>query len=112
MWTDENRGRYDRDSLRYPRDLPPRSTIHHYFCRWRDDRTLDRLHEALYAQCRQRAERDATPSAAIIDSQSVKGAEKLGPASIRRATMAARRSRARSASIAFGAQAWSIRRAC
>ena len=79
-----------------PRDLPPRSTLHHYFCRWRDDRTLDRLHDTLYARCRERAERDATPSAAIIDSQSVKGAEKGGPASIRRATMAARRSKARS----------------
>ena len=95
-----------------PRDLPPRSTLHHNFCRWWDDRTLDRLHDMLYARCRERAERDATPSAAIIDSQSVKGAEKLGPASIRRATTASRRSRARSASIGFGAQAWSIRRAC
>ncbi len=89
-----------------PRDLPPRSTINHYFCRWRDDGTLSRLHHALYARCRQRAEREATPTAAIIDSQSVKGAEKGGSASIRRVTMAARRSKARSGMF------WSIPKAC
>ena len=94
-----------------PKDLPPRSTINHYFCRWRDDGTLTRLHHALYARCRKRAEREANPTAAIIDSQSVKGAEKLGPASTRWVTMAARRSRARSGLIAFGAQALSIRQA-
>ena len=89
-----------------PRDLPPRSTINHYFCRWRDDGTLSRLHHALYARCRQRAEREANPTAAIIDSQSVKGAEKGGSASIRRVTMAARRSKARSGMF------WSIPKAC
>ncbi len=47
--------------------------------------------------CRKKAEREASPTAAIIDSQSVKSAKKGGPASIRMATMRARRSRARSA---------------
>ena len=89
-----------------PRDLPPRSTINHYFCRWRDDGTRSRLHHALYVRCRARAEREANPTAAIIDSQSVKGAEKEGSASIPRVTMAARRSRARSGTC------WSIPRAC
>ena len=89
-----------------PRDLPPRSTINHYFCRWRDDGTLSRLHHALYAHCREQAEREANPTAAIIDSQSVKGAEKGGSASIRRVTMAARRSEARSGMF------WSILKAC
>jgi transposase len=55
-----------------PRDLPPRSTVNDYFRRWTDDGTLDRLHHALYAECRDLAERKASPSAAIIDSQSVK----------------------------------------
>src|SRR5215204_3595577 len=124
MWTTKNRGRYDRSQLRYPsdltddewagieplispakrggnrrhvdvrevmngmmyvlstgcqwraipKDLPPRSTVFHYF--------------------------DRPPrSAAIIDSQSVKSAEKGGPASIRMAMMRARRSRARSATF-------------
>jgi transposase len=61
-----------------PKDLPPRSTVNDYFRRWDDDGTLDRIHHALYVQCRELAERDASPTAAIIDSQSVKSAEKGG----------------------------------
>src|SRR5262245_47490728 len=79
-----------------PKDLPPRSTLHDYFDLWTWDGTLDRIHHALYVECRERAEREASPTAAIIDSQSVKGAEKGGLASTRTATMRARRSRARS----------------
>jgi transposase len=80
-----------------PKDLPPRSTVYDYFARWDADRTLDRIHHALYVRCREKAGREASPTAAIIDSQSVKGAEKGGPASTRTGTMRARRSRARSA---------------
>ena len=80
-----------------PKDLPPRSTVNFYFCRWQHDGTLDRLHHALYVRCREQADRAASPTAAIIDSQSVKSAEKGGVGSIRRALMAARRSRGRSA---------------
>lgn len=79
-----------------PKDLPPRSTVNHYFCRWQHDGTLDRLHHALYVRCREQVDREASPTAAIIDSQSVKSAEKGGAGLIRRASMAARRSRARS----------------
>ena len=79
-----------------PKDLPPRSTVNFYFCRWQHDGTLDRLHHALYVRCREQADREASPTAAIIDSQSVKSAEKGGAGLIRRASMAARRSRARS----------------
>src|ERR1700693_6097671 len=79
-----------------PKDLPPKSTIYEYFDLWTYDGTLERIHRALYEQCREQAERAASPSAAIIDSQSVKSAEKGGPISIRMATMRARRSRARS----------------
>src|SRR6516165_10536057 len=79
-----------------PKDLPPRSTLHDYFDLWSWDGTLDRIHHALYVECRERAEREASPTAAIIDSQSVKSAEKGGLASTRTATMRARRSRARS----------------
>ena len=68
-----------------PKDLPARSTVNAYFLRWHDDGTLDRLHHALYVQCRARAEREVAPTAAIIDSQSVKSAEKGGSASIRTA---------------------------
>ena len=59
-----------------PKDLPPRSTVNFYFCRWQHDGTLDRLHHALYVLCREGAGRDASPAAALVDGQSVKGAEK------------------------------------
>src|SRR5271168_1308557 len=59
-----------------PKDFPPYSTIHHYFVWWQCDGVLDRIHHALYVECREKAEREASPTAAIIDSQSVKSAEK------------------------------------
>ena len=71
--------------------------MHHYFVWWQCDGVLDRIHHALYVECREKAEREASPTAAIIDSQSVKSAEKGGPASIRMAMMQAKRSKARSA---------------
>jgi transposase len=80
-----------------PKDLPPRSTVNGYFVLWEYDGTLDRIHHALYVKCREQAERDASPTAAIIDSQSVKSAEKGGPRSTRMAMTRARKSRARSA---------------
>ena len=79
-----------------PKDLPPRSTIHDYLSLWRWDKTLDRIHHVLYVKCREQAEREASPTACVIDSQSVKSAEKGGPASIRRGSMPAKRSKARS----------------
>lgn len=156
MWTNENRGRYDRSKLRYPsdltdeewaligplippakrggnkrtvdersvvngvmyilstgcqwaqlpKDLPPRSTVHDYFKRWEHDGTLTRIHHALYVKCREMAEREASPTVGILDSQSVKSAEKGGARSTRQASMRARRSKARSAT------SWSIPRAC
>jgi transposase len=78
-----------------PKDLPPRSTLYDYFDLWSLDGTLDRIHHALYVECRERAECEASPTAAIIDSQSVKSAEK-GGLTTRMATTRARRSRARS----------------
>ena len=128
MWTDENRGRYDRTGLGYPsdltdaeweiiaplvppakpggnkrtvvvrevvnglmyilgtgcqwaalpKDLPPRSTVNDYFRRRSHDGTLDQIHHALYRRCRPLAGRNDNPTAATIDSQSVKSAEKGG----------------------------------
>ena len=145
MWTNENRGSYDRSKLRYPsdlsdeewalieplippakrgggkrtadmrevvnglmyvlstgcqwraipKDLPPRSTVHGYLDLWSWDGTLDRIHHALYVKCRERSEREASPTAAIIDSQSVKSAEKGGVASTLAGMTRARKSRAR-----------------
>src|ERR1700687_2235436 len=59
-----------------PKDLPPRSTLFDYFDLWSWDGTLDRIHHTLYMECREQSEREASPTAAIIDSQSVKSAEK------------------------------------
>ena len=78
-----------------PSDLPPRSTLFNYFDLWTYHGVIDRIHHSLYVQCRERVAREASPTACIIDSQSVKSAEKGGPASIRTATTRARRSRAR-----------------
>ena len=50
--------------------------MHDYLDLWSYDGTLDRIHHALYVECRERGEREASPTAAIIDSQSVKSAEK------------------------------------
>ena len=80
-----------------PKDLPPRSTVNGYFSLWDYDGTLDRIHHALYMQCREQAAREASPTAAIIDSQSVKSAEKGGRISMPPASTLARRSKARSA---------------
>ena len=80
-----------------PKDLPPKSTVNDYFSLWNYDGTLDRIHHALYLKCREAAARDASPTAAIIDSQSVKSAEKGGRKLTLMASTPARRSRARSA---------------
>src|SRR5665647_3324660 len=80
-----------------PKDLPPKSTAHAYFMLWDWDGTLERIHHALYVQTREREGRDASPTVAIIDSQSAKAAQKGAKALIRRASMRARRSRAVSA---------------
>jgi transposase len=61
-----------------PKDLPPKSTVHDYLILWSCDGTLDRIHHALYVASREQAEREASPTAAIIDSQSGKSAEKGG----------------------------------
>ena len=63
-----------------PKDLPPRSTVHEYLVRWTHDGTLERMHHELYVKCREQAGREASPTAAIIDAQSVKSAEKGGAA--------------------------------
>lgn len=80
-----------------PKDLVPRSTANDYYRRWDWDGTLRRIHQVLYEKCREQVGREIEPSAAIIDSQSVKGAEKGALRSIRSATMRAKRSKARSA---------------
>src|SRR5580700_169081 len=55
-----------------PHDLLPKSTVYDYFAAWRDDGTWQRMMDALRARVRIEAGREATPSAASIDSQTVK----------------------------------------
>lgn len=147
MWSEANRGKYERKGLRYPSDLtdeewalvephlppprqrsrhpspdrrrvlnailyvlstgcqwralpidfPPRSTVHDYFIDWHGDGTLTRLHHALYAEVRELSGKEARPTTSIVDSQSVKGAEKGGLRTMPRAMMVPRSSKARSA---------------
>lgn len=118
MWTQENRARYDRISLRYlsdltdaewglieplippakrgggkrsvdlravvdgllyvlstgcqwralPKDMPARSTVHGYLDLWDYDGTLERIHHTLFMACREQAGREASLTAAILDS--------------------------------------------
>lgn len=63
-----------------PHDLPPWSTAYWYFRLWRNDGTLDRLIDLLRGDLRQAHGRQRQPSAAIIDTQSVRTTEKGGRA--------------------------------
>ena len=74
-----------------PKDLPPKSTVWEYLDLWDWDGTLGRIHHALYVEVRERAGREASPTTAILDSQTARGALKGGLRSTRRDTMLARR---------------------
>lgn len=80
-----------------PKDFPPKSTVHDYFVEWHVDGILARIHHALYAQCRKLAGKHASPTLAIVDSQSVRSAEKGGNALIRLDMTQARRLKGRNA---------------
>ena len=75
-----------------PKDLPPKSTVYDYFDLWEWDGTLERIHHELYVAVRDEEGREASPSAAVIDSQSAKAAQKGGRRSTIKASMRARRS--------------------
>ena len=89
-----------------PWDLPPRSTLYDYFDLWSWDGTLDRIHNSLYALCRQAASREGKPDRGDHRQPEHQERGSGGLRSTRRATMQARRSRVRSGTSS------SIRRAC
>lgn len=63
-----------------PKGLPPWQTVYHYVRKWRMDGTWERIYRELRDRTRTKMERDANPTAAILDSQSVRNSEKWGSA--------------------------------
>ena len=61
-----------------PKDFPPWKTVYDYFYRWKKNGFWDAIHDELRSQCRKQVGKEETPSAAIIDSQSVKTVQKGG----------------------------------
>lgn len=67
-----------------PKDFPPWQTVYMYFASWRDDGTVTKIHDALRAEVRVRSPRrrggprEAQPSAGVIDSQALRGADTVG----------------------------------
>lgn len=62
-----------------PKEFPPFTKVQYYFYRWRDDGTWVSINRALVIQAREMAAREASPTAGVIDSQSVKMTEAVGP---------------------------------
>ncbi len=58
-----------------PHDFPNPNTVYSYFAKWRDDGTLEAIYQALHRRWRREQGRAETPSAAVMDSQSVQAAE-------------------------------------
>jgi transposase len=76
-----------------PHDFPPWQTVYYYLRRWQAEGVWERIHHAVLVADRERAGRESSPTAAIIDSQSVRMGDQKGA---RAATMRARRSPAAS----------------
>jgi transposase len=78
-----------------PKDFPPFTTVQGYFYDWRDSGLFETINFALLLEAREAAGREASPSAGVIDSQSVKTTETVG----RAAMMRPKRSRAGSVTL-------------
>jgi transposase len=80
-----------------PKCFPPRSTVYNYFWEWTRYGVLDRMHHALLVLVREHEGREASPTAAIIDTQAVKATEKGGVMRIRSVMTLGKRRKASSA---------------
>ncbi len=65
-----------------PQDFPPWKTVYDYYWRWRRNGTWDQMHDTLREAVRVKVGKTSSPSAAIIDSRSVKTAQKGGSAAM------------------------------
>jgi hypothetical protein len=70
--------RAERQWYYVPKDLQLKSTLYDYFDLSTYDATLENIHHALYVKCREQIGRESSPTACVIDSQSLKSAEKGG----------------------------------
>jgi len=90
-----------------PRDsFPPRSTVYNIFCKFQREGVWKAIWAELHMAFRERTGRDASPSAAVLDSQSVKSAEKGAVTTARWVMTPASGSRAAKSTL------WSIVKGC